>query len=129
MAKNDVISAMESNPSLYKGKGVSTAAIKDAENQLGVTFADDFRAFLSHYGYALTNGHEILGLGESPDLVEATITERSRGHDVERGWYVLEVADIDDIVVWQETSGTVYQTVPHGGRISIARNLADYLNS
>jgi len=46
----------------------STAAIARAEEALGVTFPDQYRAFLSIYGAALIPGFELYGLPETaPD--------------------------------------------------------------
>lgn len=129
MSKNDIVSVVESGSSLYKGKGVSETEITKAEIELKVSFADDFRAFLVHYGYAMINGHEILGLGESPDVVEATKAERTKGHDIDDGWYVVEELNIDGIVVWQEASGAIYQTVASARRVPVARNLSEYLTA
>lgn len=128
MSKNDIVSVVESGSSLYKGKGVSETEITKAEAELNVAFADDFRAFLLHYGYAMINGHEILGLGESPDVVEATKAERTKGHDIDDGWYVVEELNIDGIVVWQEASGAIYQTVAGARRVPVARNLSEYIS-
>lgn len=128
MSKNDIVSVVESGSSLYKGKGVSEAEITKAEAELNVNFADDFRVFLGRYGYAMINGHEILGLGESPDLIEATKAERAKGHDIDDGWYVVEELNIDGIVVWQEASGAIYQTVAGARRVPVARNLSEYLS-
>lgn len=35
--------------------------------------------------------------------------------------------DIDRVVIWQDGSGKIYQTMPGGGRILIADSLSEYI--
>ena len=35
--------------------------------------------------------------------------------------------DIDGVVIWQDGSGKIYQTVPGGGRTFIADSLSEYI--
>ena len=43
-------------------------------------------------------------------------------------WYVLENAGIDGIIIWQDKTGRIYQTMPNGQKEYIADSLAEYLD-
>ena len=43
------------------------------------------------------------------------------------GWYVLEQANIDGIVLWQDKEGNVYQTMPSSVPKKICGSLAEYI--
>ena len=75
MIQHDAVTLIEEGPYLYKGKGADWEVIIDAEAKLNLTFADDFCLFLEKNGFALALGHEIIRLGESPDLIEVTAEE------------------------------------------------------
>ena len=43
-------------------------------------------------------------------------------------WYVVEEANIDGIVIWQDSDGTVYQTMPNSECKAIANSLMEYIS-
>ena len=66
---------------VYTGTGVSDEVIASAEQQLGVTFSSQYKAYLKEYGVLSFASHEITGLGVIGylNVVEATEAERKLG--------------------------------------------------
>ena len=110
--------------------GASAEEIARAEKQLGLAFAPEYRAFLSAVGACIARGHEIAGLCPFADMnvVNVTREERVYAPQAQPGWYVLEQAHMDGIVLWQDESGAVYQTAPNTPPSRVASSLAEYLS-
>lgn len=71
----------------------------------------------------------LTGICNSPRLnvVDVTICERENNPDVPKYWYVLEQANIDGIVIWQNQKGEVYQTQPCREIKMIANSIVEYI--
>lgn len=110
--------------------GVSEEQIASAEIALARRFADDYREYLAHMGIATANGHEFTGICNSKRLnvVDVTLSERSIHPDIPQDWYVLEEANIDGIVIWQSSTGEIFQTQPGRETIKLADSICDYLD-
>lgn len=109
-------------------KGVAAGEIEEAESQLGLAFADDYRSYLMEFGLASANGHELTGLCDSSRLnvVEVTKEERKR-HDVDPSWYVVERIGVDGALAWQSPDGSIYKSILHGGYFKDCSSLVEYL--
>lgn len=121
---------IQSFPNSYLGKGASKEAIKSAAKSLNVEFSKEYHDYLSTFGIAAVNGHEFTGISTSPRLnvVDVTIYERKYTPTASMDWYVIEQADIDGIVVWQSSSGEVYQTLPNAEPIKLCNSLSEYIS-
>ena len=110
----DIVMLMQKQPDFYAMKGASEEEIRMAEQTLGLCFAADYRKYIAAYGVASFAGHELTGICKSKRLsvIDVTIEERNN-IPVPTDWYVLEQANIDGIVIWQDSNGTVYQTAPN----------------
>ena len=75
-------------------------------------------------------GHELTGICDKKrlDVVRNTREERELNPFVPDDWYVLENAGIDGIIIWQDKTGRIYQTMPNGQKEYIANSLAEYLD-
>lgn len=109
---------------------VSEEQIKDAEKRLNLEFSLEYRSYVSEFGVVSANGYELTGICSSPRLnvVDVTICERENNPDVPKDWYVLEQANIDGIVIWQNQKGEVYQTQPCKGIKMIANSIDEYIS-
>lgn len=109
--------------------GVADSDILDAENTLALSFFPEYREYLSKYGVCSVEGHEFTGLGTTKrlDVVENTLLERQHTV-VPTNWYVIEQADIDGIVIWQSSTGEIYQTAPNVEPIKLCDSLSEYLD-
>ena len=124
-----IVNALRLAPNLFAGTGVSDKAIRSAEEALTLRFSEEYHEYLSELGIAAVNGHEITGICDSPRLnvVDVTISERIRNPTVPPNWYVVEQANIDYIVVWQSSTGEVYQTTPNAPPAKLCKALCEYL--
>ena len=113
---------------LIKGKGVSEIEIKRAEEQLGLTFAEDYRSYLKEYGMISFDGREITGLGvvEHMNVVKVTIDERTINKKIANSMYVIEKLGYENITILQDLDGQIYEM--YADKIKkIANSLEEYL--
>lgn len=110
------------------GKGVSAEDVQQAEQALGVHFADEYREYLTAFGIASANGHEFTGLGTSPRLDVVAVTQRlwEMNPSVPRSLYVVEELNIDDMVAWQSATGEMFLTVGRAQPVKTAESLSQY---
>lgn len=111
------------------GKGTSEENIQQAEQTLGLRFADEYREYLMALGIASANGHEFTGLGTSPRLDVVAVTQRlwEMNPSVPRNLYVVEELNIDDAVAWQSATGEVFLTVGQAQPAKTAESLSQYV--
>ena len=109
---------------------VQESEISKAENMLSLTFAPEYREYLSAFGAAAANGHELTGILKSERLSVVKVTTREWGLNpqVPHTMYVVENPAVDGIIVWQDVSGQIFQSSPNNAPKMIADSLADYLN-
>lgn len=107
---------------------VSENDITEAENRLGLSFSTEYKTYLQNYGSLSYYGHELTGISdnEATDVVINTISERQIC-DVSDDWYVIERACINDIVIWQNREGKIFQTSPGAEPQKIYDSLSDYI--
>lgn len=123
------ISALSELPYFAHLEGAGADEISAAQDSLRVEFASDYAEYVSAYGIASANGHELTGVCKFPRLsvVKVTEEERGRGHGEDPGWYVIEQAGIDDLVAWQSPNGEVFMTSPGGTPEKVANSLLEYM--
>lgn len=127
---SDIINMLRSQHHFYSKEGVSGTAIQRAEDSLQLKFADEYTQYLATFGVVSANGHEFTGLGASPrlDVVAVTMGEREKNPNAPCDLYVIEQLHIDDVVVWQSTDGSVYQTIGTSVPVKICNSLCAYIN-
>lgn len=108
---------------------VSAEDIREAEVQLGLTFAEEYKEYLEQCGVASANGHEFTGLVNSKRLnvVSVTLAEKEKNPSVGDDFYVIENLGIDKIITWQDSNGNLYQTVDTGNPKKLSMSFAEYL--
>lgn len=109
--------------------GAKDSDIKNYEAQLSCTFSKDYKLFLKEFGFVVFEGHEIIGFSKIKrmNVVNVTLKERECNPDVSKDWYVVEQLHIDGIVIWQSSSGKIYQTAPGSKPEKICSSLAEYI--
>ncbi|WP_449076182.1 SMI1/KNR4 family protein [Ruminococcus sp.] len=125
----DILNLIKNKSKFYSIGNISEENIKEAELILNIRFASDYRMIIKEYGAVTFSGHELTGICNSKRLnvVDATKEER-KYNKVPEDWYVIEQANIDDIVIWQDTSGAVYQTMPNKKPIKLCNSLLEYID-
>lgn len=126
---DSILELIKSIPDYIGGNGTCEKEIKSAEQCLGVRFAPDYRLYLERIGLACFGGHEITGIcqNERLNVVDVTVAEREHYQEGEK-WYVVEQANIDGIVIWQDTDGGIYVTSPNSKAKKIAGSLDEYID-
>lgn len=103
--------------------------IAQAEKELNVVFSKEYADYVAVFGVAILDGHEFTGLcnGKRLDVVRITQEQRKLNKNIPGNWYVVECVDVDGIVIWQSTEGTVYAAVPNSEAKKIANSISEYL--
>ena len=128
---SSIITKIKSFSDLLSISPVQENEISAAEKKLSLTFAPEYREYLSEFGAVAVNGHEITGILNSERLNVVSVTTKEWGLNplVPHSMYVVENPAIDGIIVWQDSSGAIYQSSPNSPPKSIAASLADYIAS
>ena len=125
---SDFNTVIANQKAFHSLKGVTGEAIKEAEGKLGVKFAKEYVDYLQTYGVASFFGHELTGICSSTRLnvVDVTIEERQYNNDIPSQLYVVEETNFDDVVVWQDATGTIYKSAPGEKIEKVGKSLAEY---
>ncbi|MBR2835967.1 MAG: SMI1/KNR4 family protein [Coriobacteriales bacterium] len=126
---NNLTSIMKELPDFYALNAAKPESIEAAERRLDVVFSDEYRSYIKEYGVVSVNGHELTGICSHSRLnvVDVTLQERSLNPLVPQQYYVIENSCMDGIIVWQDQTGTVYQTAPNSEPIKLCDSLLDYI--
>lgn len=130
MSKN-IVEVIKALPDLLPLKPATDTQITDAELQLRVSFADEYKAYLKEFGAIMADGIELTGIAKSEhrNVVSLTEQERALNPNVPHTMYVIENTCVDGIMIWQDTKGKVYQTKPESKPKKIADSLVEYIES
>lgn len=130
MSKN-IVEVIKALPDLLSLKPATNTQITDAELQLRVSFAEEYRAYLKEFGAIMDDGIELTGIAKSKhrDVVSLTEQERALNPNVPHTMYVIEYTCVDGIIIWQETKGKIYQTKPESKPKKIADSLVEYIEN
>ena len=121
--------AFAAKNSFLSGKGISNEQISQAEQNLGLSFSEEYREYLSLYGIAAFDGHELTGITKSNrlDVVSTTIEARKRYPDLPGDLYVVESTGIEELIILQNTDGKVFGCAPNYRLEKICDSLSDYI--
>ena len=124
---SEIIKTIKSLPDLIALVGASAIEISNAENQLDLRFADEYKKYLTKFGAIIADGVELSGIAKSEhrNIVSLTKQEWELNPQVPRAMYVIENVGIDGIIIWQDVSGSVYQTAPHQAPRKIYASLTE----
>ena len=124
-----IVDLMKSLPDMLPMKPATEAQITDAELQLRVRFSEEYKEYLRAFGAVIADGIELTGIAKSEhrSVVSLTKKERELNSKVPNTMYVIENTCVDGIIIWQNTEGTVYQTLPETSPTKIASSLYEYI--
>ena len=125
----NIIEYLSSLPKMRNTGKVSELEITIAENELGISFSNEYRDILKNLGAVRVCGHEINGFTKSPSLNVIEMTKSARQNEkVPQDMYVIECLGIDDIMILQNSKGEVYECI--GTRIKlIADSILSYFQN
>lgn len=126
-----IVEIINNLPDLLPLKPASDTQITDAELQLRVSFAEEYKDYLSAFGAIMADGIELSGIAkaEHRNVVALTKKERELNPKVPNTMYVIENTCVDGIIIWQDTKGEVYQTQPEMEPKKIADSMAEYISN
>lgn len=124
-----IIETINSLPKMSGYKPASKTAISEAEIQLCLNFADEYKIYLAEFGEVSARGIELTGIIEADyiNVVSATKEMWRLNPQVPHNLYLLIDAGMDGIAIWQDSSGAVFQTTPNREPVKIAESLEQYL--
>ncbi|MEE0840866.1 MAG: SMI1/KNR4 family protein [Acutalibacteraceae bacterium] len=128
---NDIINVINSKNGVIHGKETNENEIKQAELELGLRFADDYRNYIKQFGCMVIGSREITGISsqENYNVVSTTKAQRNYNKNIPENSYVIEQLNIDGIIIWQSSNGEVFQTSPNTAPMKIADSLVEYIQS
>lgn len=128
---NKLIDILEGKRGYLASGSTTNDEIKSAEKQLSLEFSDEYREYLSRCGEVSFFGHELTGLTKSKRLnvVDVTNEEKGLNEHIPEGYYVVEQANIDGIVIWQSRDGSIYKSHPKKDPEFIFSSLAEYVSN
>ena len=128
---NDIIKVINSKDGVIHGKETNENEIKQAELELGLRFADDYRNYIKQFGCMVIGSREITGISSQKNynVVSTTKAQRNYNKNIPENSYVIEQLNIDGIIIWQSSNGEVFQTSPNTAPMKIADSLVEYIQS
>lgn len=126
-----IVDLINSLPEMLPLKPATEVQITDAELQLRVRFADEYKEYLKAFGAIMADGIELTGIAKSEyrNVVSLTKKERELNFKVPNTMYVIENTCVDGIIIWQDTAGIVYQTSPGIEPVKIASSMYEYITN
>ena len=122
--------AFMSRKSFLHGKGVMPEQIAEVEKQLGLSFSDEYREYLTAYGIVAYDGHELTGITKSNRLnvVAVTTEARKKQPGIPDNFYVIEEVGIEELIIMQNEQGEIYGCAPNYKPKKICDSLHDYVS-
>lgn len=105
-----IIEKIKKIDKLYQAKGCTTKQIKEAQDELGLTFSDEYINIMKEYGAISFYGTEWTGLNvdEYLNVVSVTKQEREMNDAFPADCFVIENQGIDGLIVIANEDGQVF---------------------
>ncbi|MEG1331841.1 MAG: SMI1/KNR4 family protein [Eubacterium sp.] len=110
---------------------VSMTQINDAESNLGLTFSEEYKAYIGKYGCISAKGIELTGICPSKRLNVIDVTNNERKIDTEfpKDMYVIENIAIDGILLLQNKQGEVFEKCIGEKPVKKYGSIAEYIKN
>lgn len=127
---NNIITTIESFKRKKFTGSVSSELIVNAENELGISIAPEYKEVLKKYGSLCVKGEEFLGIDcDNYDVVKATNEARKNDKNFPLDMYVIENTAIDGILIVQNFTSELFSYQPNDKLQHVASCLDEYLQS
>lgn len=125
----EIIQVINSLSDLLPLKPATSIQIADAELQLRVSFASEYKEYLASFGAIMADGIELSGIAKSEhrNVVLLTKKEWELNPNIPHTMYVVENTCMNGIIIWQDINGSIYQSTPSTEPKQIAVSLAEYI--
>ena len=126
-----IIEEIKRKSDLFFENGASDADIRDSEKALGLLFAEEYKEYLQQFGAVSCGGHELTGISRDNnyDVVNVTLLNLQKNSEITIPLYVIEETHIDGIVIWQASTGEIYQSEYKKVPLKIYDSLLDYVST
>ena len=105
--------------------------VENAQNDLGLNFAEDYKIYVSMAGAICGGGIELTGITSHDRLNVVKVTQREKFINplIPDDMYVVEVVGIDGMVVLQDSEGTIYTAQPNLSPKKLFNSLIEYIQN
>lgn len=113
----------------FKGIGkAEESQIENAQNELGLKFADEYKDFLRNFKAGSFRGHEFMGIETMAylNVVNNTEDEREMNDDFPQDCIVIENLGIEGLLTIMDPNGIVYSYI-NGRKEKIANSFSEYI--
>lgn len=126
---SDIVEYINGLPGLHKSGGVDEKLIDQAEKELGLKFAQDYRDYTKAFGRISVFGVELTGVvdNENQDVRKMTLFEREYNNLIPDDMYVIEETGMESLIYLQNRLGTVFSSIGHSPPKPAFSSLIDYL--
>lgn len=127
----EIIKVIDNLENLLPLKKATTEAVENAEKELGLSLAEEYKEYLLNYGAIMADDIELTGIAKSKnrDVVQVTRREWEANEKIPHNLYVVENVGIEGIIIWQDETGKIYESSPNHEAKKIAESLAKYIES
>lgn len=124
-----LIDLIKAADDFYSMSGAAPDEIEQAEKELGLVFADDYKDYVMAFGAATFDSRELTGICKSERLCVVPATERARTFypQFPENMYVIEEMQFDHILTLQDSTGKIFSYGPVTEAKQIAASLQEYL--
>lgn len=126
---NTIISTIRRLPEMEHTAPASADAISQAERELNLCFAEEYKEYLAFFGAARSDVVALSGIIDDEDYSVVVLTKgiKSIQPDIPKDFYAIEDVGVDGLVIWQNATGAVYQSIPNYSPVKIFDSLSDFL--
>lgn len=125
-----LIHHIELLPGLQFTGGATSEEISDAETSLNLTFAEDYKLYLSKFGQVEADGIELSGLSNKRLTSVVLLTQNERKIlAIPPNHYVIENIGVDGLIYTQDATGAVFLLLPNRPIVKVADSLMQYIES
>ena len=127
---DEIFKKIEEKFKMFRTKPASEDLIREAERQLGLSFPDEYKKYLSKYGAVSFGNTELTGLNIDAyaNVVSVTLKEIQRNSSFPKDSIVLENTGNEGILILLDEKGNVYEW-QNGKRLKKFKNLKAYLET
>lgn len=126
----NIVKTLKKYDDLLSTGGASKEAVEEAEKELGLKFSSEYKKYLLEFGSVVVDGHELTGIttADRLNVVKATLKAKSKIKGIGNALYLVEDLNMDGILIWQDASGTIYESTADGMVSPTSDSLEEYMS-
>ena len=126
---SNIIFTIKKLPEMESFLPVSNEIIESIEEKLKIKFAEDYKEYLLTFGAVCSDIISISGICDDSymNVIDLTLDAKSVNEQIPKNFYVIEDIGVDGLVIWQDETGAIYQSIPFRAPEKIYNSLSEYL--